>query len=102
MIGRRRCRITGSIRPTFAPGRNAPQLGAASNAGLLFVPGEPLYGRTFTINSLSLGYIHDFTRSARTRAGIGGLISVYRYASILDAPYGDGPISYMLFLRIKL
>jgi hypothetical protein len=111
---------------TVALGRNAVQPGTASNAWLLesalivadahtffgraervakdelFVPGQPLYGQTFTINSLSLGYIYDFAHLARARAGVGGLVSVYRSASILDAAYGDGPISYMLFLRIKL
>ena len=68
----------------------------------LFLPGQLLYGQTFTLNSLSLGYIYDFTRLAQSRIGVGGLLSVYRYPSILDAVYGGGPVSTMLFLRIKL
>ena len=111
---------------TVALGRNDPQPGTASDAWLLeselifddvhtlfgraervakdelFVPGQPLYGQTFTINSLSLGYIYDFTRLAQARIGIGGLVTFYRYPSNLDATYGDGPVSTMLFLRIKL
>jgi len=111
---------------TLAFGRNDPQPGTASTAWLLesavmfadahtifgrtervakdelFVPGQPLYGQTFTINSLSLGYIYDFAHLAHARVGVGGLVTVYRFASILDAAYGDGPISYMVFLRLKL
>jgi hypothetical protein len=112
---------------TVTFGRNAPQPGTASDAWLLesefifadvhtlfaraervakdelFLPGQqPYYGRTLTIDSLSLGYIYDFTHLAHARIGIGGLVAVYRYASILDSVYGDGPVSTMVFLRIKL
>jgi len=68
----------------------------------LFLPGQPLYGRTFTINSLSLGYIYDFTRVEQARIGVGGLVTAYRYPSPLDETYANGPISYMLFVRVKL
>jgi hypothetical protein len=111
---------------TLAFGRNDPQPGTASNAWLLesalifadahtffgraervakdelFVPGQPLYGQTFTIDSLSLGYIYDFAHLAQARVGVGGLVTVYRFPTILDPAYGDGPISCMVFLRIKL
>jgi hypothetical protein len=111
---------------TIAFGRNDPEPGVASDAWLLeselifadvhtifgraehvakdelFLSGQPLYGRTFTINSLSLGYIYDFTRVEQARIGIGGLITVYSYPSLLDTTYGNGPTSYMLFLSVKL
>jgi hypothetical protein len=111
---------------TFAFGRNDPQPRTSSDAWLLeseliladvhtlfgraehvakdelFLPGQPLYGQTFTINSLSLGYIYDFTRLAQSRIGVGGLVTVYHYPSSLDATYDGGPVSTMLFLRIKL
>jgi hypothetical protein len=111
---------------TLAFGRNDPQPGTASDAWLLeselifadvhtffgraervekdelFLPGQPLYGQLFTIDSLTLGYTYDFTKLARARVGIGGLVTAYRYPSPLDAAYGDRPISYMLFLRVKL
>jgi hypothetical protein len=70
--------------------------------GELFLPGEPLYGQAFTIDSLSLGYIYDFKYRALPRIGLGGLVTAYRYPSTLDSSYGDGPVSTMLFLRIKL
>jgi hypothetical protein len=111
---------------TIAFGRNVPEPGIANDAWLLeselifaevhtffrraehvakdelFLPGQPLYGRTFTINSLSLGYIYDFTRVEQARIGAGGLLTAYRYPSILDGAYGNGPISYKLFVRVKL
>jgi hypothetical protein len=111
---------------TLAFGRNDPQPGAASDAWLLesalifdtahtffaraervakdelFVPGQPLYGPTFTIKSLTLGYIYDFMRFGPIRLGVGGLVSGYRYPSELDVAYGEGPVSYMVFTRVKL
>jgi hypothetical protein len=111
---------------TFAYGRNDPTPGTASVAWLLesevilgnkhtffgrvervgkdelFQPGQLLYGHLFTINSLSLGYIYDFARVAQARAGLGGLVTTYRYPSVLDGYYGTGPVSFALFLRIKL
>jgi hypothetical protein len=111
---------------TVAFGRNDPQPGTASDAWLLeseliftdvhtffgraervakdelFLPGQPSYGQAFTINSLSMGYVYDFAHLAQARIGIGGLVTVYRYPSTLNATYGDGPVSTMLFLRIKL
>jgi hypothetical protein len=111
---------------TFAFGRNAPDIGAASDAWLvesavivsdahtvfgraervakdeLFTAGQALYGRTFTINSLSVGYIYDFAHLGHAHMGVGGLLSVYRYPKVLDASYGGDPLSYLLFLRVKL
>ena len=31
----------------------------------LFLPGQPLFGPTYTIEKLSVGYIYDFLRAAR-------------------------------------
>jgi hypothetical protein len=111
---------------TFAWGRNDQQPGTASNAWLLesawiqggthtffgraervakdelFLPGELLFGRPFTINSLSLGYIEDFFRRANLRIGVGGLMTGYRYPHVLDESYGNRPVSYLLFLRARL
>ena len=111
---------------TLAWGRNDPSAGPASNAWLLesaarvaaahtvfarlervgkdelFLPGTPLYGRTFTVNSLTVGYIYDFLRLEPLRVGVGGLVSGYSYPSELDAAYGSGPVSFMVFVRARL
>ena len=111
---------------TLAWGRNAPSSGPSSNAWLLesalklrhahtlvgrlervtkdelFLPGAALYGRSFTVNKLSLGYIFDFARRSALDLGLGGLISAYSYPSILNAAYGSRPVSVMVFVRARL
>jgi hypothetical protein len=111
---------------TLAFGRNAPSSGAASNAWLLesavklgpahtvfgrvervdkdelFQPGEPLYGRTFAIGKLSLGYIYDFWHFDGLSLGLGALVSSYSYAATLDGVYSEHPTSFMVFARARL
>ena len=111
---------------TLAFGRNDPSSGAASNAWLLesavqlapahtvfarlervdkdelFQPGAALYGRTFAIGKLSLGYIYDFWQAAGLSLGLGALISSYSYAAALDSGYGTHPTSFMVFARARL
>jgi len=111
---------------TLAWGRNVPSSGPSSNAWLLesalklrhahtlfgrlervtkdelFLPGAALYGRSFTINKLSLGYIFDFARLGALDLGLGGLVSTYSYPAILSAAYGTRPTSFMVFVRARL
>jgi len=111
---------------TLAWGRNAPSAGPASSAWLLesalrlarahtlfgrlervakdelFLPGAALYGHSFTINRLSLGYIRDFAHLGALDLGLGGLISTYSYPSTLNAAYGSRPASFMVFVRARL
>jgi hypothetical protein len=111
---------------TLAFGHNSPSSGSGSNAWLaesalklaaahtvfarfervgkdeLFLPGQPLYGPTFTIDKLSLGYIYDFLHWDALNLGLGGLISLYSYPSALDAAYGSSPTSFMVFVRARL
>ena len=115
-----------SSQTTFAWGRNEPQPGSPSNAWLvefsanaddrhtffgrgervskdeLYAPGQALYGQTFTINSISVGYIFDFERLASMRLGVGAMASVYDFPSTLNASYGSAPCSYLVFLRARL
>lgn len=111
---------------TLAWGHNQPDVGAASSAWLLesalrlanvhtlfaraervgkdelFTPGQPLFGPTYTINALSLGYICDFWRWGPSHIGVGAMGTVYHYPEALNSVYGDGPVSYLLFGRIRL
>ena len=54
----------------------------------LFLPGNTLYGRVFTIEKLSLGYIYDFLHVRGVALGLGGLLSTYRFAQALNSDYG--------------
>jgi hypothetical protein len=111
---------------TFAFGHNSPSQGAGSNGWLLesalklglthtvfaraervgkdelFLPGQPLYGPTYTIEKLSVGYIHDFVRAGALDLGLGGLVSTYSYPAALNSAYGYRPTSFMVFLRARL
>lgn len=68
----------------------------------LFLPGQPLYGPTYTIEKLSLGYIYDFARLRALNLGVGGLVSTYSYPGALNVAYGYRPTSFMLFVRARL
>ena len=111
---------------TLAWGRNEPSAGASSNGWLLesalrlidthtvftrlervgkdelFRPGQALYGPTYTIDAFSLGYIYDFARLGPTHMGVGAMGTLYHYPSVLDTAYGQGPVSYLVFARIRL
>jgi len=111
---------------TVAVGHNSPSAGAGSNAWLLesalklglahtvfaraervgkdelFLPGQPLYGPTYTIEKLSVGYIHDLVHAGALDLGLGALVSTYSYPSVLNSAYGYRPTSFMVFVRARL
>jgi hypothetical protein len=111
---------------TLAWGRNSPSQGSASSGWLaesalklattqtlfaraehvakdeLFLPGAPLYGESFMVNALSLGYIYDFAQLGSLSFGVGGLVSAYSYPATLNAVYGVRPTSFMVFMRVRL
>ncbi|HYL71297.1 MAG TPA: hypothetical protein VEY89_08355, partial [Candidatus Dormibacteraeota bacterium] len=68
----------------------------------LFLPGAALAGRSFTVNKLSLGYIHDLARLASLDLGLGAVVSTYRYPAELEPAYGSHPRSFMVFVRARL
>jgi hypothetical protein len=111
---------------TFAWGRDAPSQGLASNGALLesalklsaaqtvfgraehvakdelFLAGAPLYGQSFMVNELSLGYIYDFAQLESTSFGVGGVATTYSFPAALNSTYGYRPTSFMLFARVRL
>lgn len=111
---------------TLAWGRNSPSQGSGSSGWLaesalklttaqtlfgraehvakdeLFLAGTPLYGGSFMVNALSLGYIYDFAQLGSLSLGVGGLVSTYSYPAALNAVYGYRPTSFMLFVRVRL
>jgi hypothetical protein len=68
----------------------------------LFPEGDPVEGRKFTVNKLSLGYIYDFPRWKHFKAGVGGVGSAHLLPDSLDSAYDDTPLSFLIFLRAKL
>ena len=68
----------------------------------LFESPSPLAGQTFTVNTLSLGYVYDIPIAEHVKLGFGGLGSVYSLPGALDSSYGSSPTSFMLFTRLKV
>lgn len=68
----------------------------------LFPEGDPLHGRMFRVNKVSLGYLYDFPEWRQMQWGIGGLGSLHFLPNGLEAAYDELPFSFMLFARVKL
>jgi hypothetical protein len=68
----------------------------------LLAEDDPLHGKAFKVDKLSLGYIYDFARTGPVQWGVGALASAYRMPSELEPSYGSHPRSYMLFLQARL
>jgi len=68
----------------------------------LFRDDDPLHGAAFTVNKLSAGYIYDLRPWRALRTGIGALGSVHLLPSGLERAYGDTPLSFMVFTRVRL
>lgn len=68
----------------------------------LFDAPSPLAHQAFAVNKLSLGYIRDFRIAEHVKFGVGGLVSGYDYPDRLTPEYGGDPLSYMVFVRLKL
>jgi len=59
-------------------------------------------GEAFTVGKVSLGYLWDALVSGNLRGGVGLLGSVALIPSELQEEYGDTPVSWMAFLRVRL
>ncbi len=68
----------------------------------LFEQPDPLFGQTFRVSKLSLGYIYDVPLSDHVKLGLGALGSIYSLPNALESAYGNDPTSFMLFARMKL
>ena len=68
----------------------------------LFLESEPLAGRVFRIEKLSVGYVRDFKLRANLKFGVGIEASQHFTPGALDFAYGKAPASYLLFMRVKV
>ena len=68
----------------------------------LFEEGNPFHESIFKVNKLSIGYLYEICYFDSAKFGIGGLISAYKYPVDLKPFYGNRPLSYMLFARVRL
>jgi hypothetical protein len=121
----------GDWQTTFAWGRNDHNLGGSTNSFLVESAAtrrrHTLFGRferqengeleghliegdseAFLVGKLSLGYIYDFVLVESRRAGVGILGSVAQVPERLAheehalPSYGEHPVSWMVFLRVRM
>jgi hypothetical protein len=111
----------GNWQTTFAWGRNDRKPGRGTNSFLLestvtLGDRNTLFGRVerqqndeitplgevFNVGKLSLGYIWDGVRIESFRGGLGVLGSVALIPRKLRGDYGDTPVSWMAFLRVRV
>jgi hypothetical protein len=67
----------------------------------LFLPGDPQFGQTFTVNKATLGYAYDFLTWMALTWGVGATGSIHFIPDSLEAIYGKQPLSSTVFLRAK-
>lgn len=63
---------------------------------------SPLHGEKIDVNKLTLGYIYDFPAFKRMKWGIGATFDVNIIPAKMHPDYGNTPLGYMLFVRLKL
>lgn len=68
----------------------------------LFQEGHPNEGKRYLVHKASLGYIYDFAKWKHLHAGVGGMGSVHLIPHALERYYGDTPLSFAIFARVKL
>ena len=51
------------------------------------------------LHDSSLDGFYELARAGHVSWGVGGLASVYHVPRALEPAYGDGPVSFMLFVR---
>lgn len=68
----------------------------------LFKEGDPLDGAVFNVHKITLGYIYDFPAWKHATCGIGSSVDLHIIPDKMDLGYGDDPVGYMVFIRIKL
>lgn len=63
---------------------------------------DPLHGEKFNVNKLTLGYLYEFPAWRHMKWGLGGTLDVNMIPEKIHSAYGNTPVGYMLFVRVKL
>lgn len=61
-----------------------------------------VHGEVFNVGELTLGYLYDVWQAGALELGAGGLGTLSLVPAELEAEYGDSPLSFMAFLRLRL
>lgn len=66
----------------------------------LFERGDPLEG-TYTVHKGTLGYVYDLPEWNHMQWGIGSSVGVNFVPDEIESVYGENPMSYLAFVRMK-
>ena len=55
----------------------------------------------YTVNKLVFGEVHNFYSRGQLDYGLGAYVGVYSFPSALNAFYGNNPVTFGVFLRIR-
>ena len=56
---------------------------------------------SFRIGAYTLGAVRDLWNSEKVSFGVGGDLTFYSKPDVLDTIYGDNPVSWKLFFRVR-
>ena len=68
----------------------------------LFQAPSLLAGRAFRVSAFALGYVYDLPIARHLALGVGAEGSVNLVPSAISSAYGDSPVGYMPFVRLKI
>jgi hypothetical protein len=62
---------------------------------------QTLIHPTYRIGAYTFGGVRDFVHNEHWQVGFGGDVSFYSKPAVLDTIYGNAPVSFHLFLRVR-
>lgn len=62
---------------------------------------DELDDEIFSVRALTLGYVRDLRRTTRAVYGAGFNVTAYSFDEELEHAYGNDPMSYLLFIRVR-
>jgi len=68
----------------------------------LFDATSPLSGQIYTVEELTLGYIYALPARGHLQCGLGTSGTLNFFPAELISTYGNRPMSYLFFLRLKV
>jgi hypothetical protein len=72
-------------------------LGSAERASLGITSDHPI----FRIGAYTFGYARDVWTTDKLSVALGSDVTLYSKPSVLDSVYGDAPVSYRFFVRVR-
>jgi hypothetical protein len=61
----------------------------------------PLNDRSFRIGAYTFGGVRDVVQNSRGQIGLGADVTFYSKPAALDPVYGNSPVSFQVFLRLR-